>query len=44
MADKESRTVYKDAEWMLDPDVLASALEQLKFQPEIDLFALSSFY
>ena len=39
VADKESRTVYKDAEWMLDPDVLASALEQLKFQPEIDLFA-----
>jgi hypothetical protein len=39
VADRESRTLYKDAEWMLNPKDLASALEQLQFQPEIDLFA-----
>ena len=39
VADRESRTLYKDAEWMLNPDDLASVLKQLQFQPEIDLFA-----
>ena len=39
VADRESRTLYRDAEWMLNPKDLASALEQLQFQPEIDLFA-----
>ena len=38
VADRKSRTLYRDAEWMLNPNDLASALEQLQFQPEIDLF------
>ena len=32
VADRESRTLYRDAEWMLNPKDLASALEQLQFQ------------
>ncbi|XP_028393196.1 uncharacterized protein LOC114517607 [Dendronephthya gigantea] len=39
VADKESRKIYREGEWMLNPSYLQTALNLLKFQPEIDLFA-----
>lgn len=39
VADRESRTFYREAEWMLNSHYLQSALQILEFQPEIDLFA-----
>lgn len=38
-ADKESRRINLDTEWMLNASLLKSALEVLQFNPDIDLFA-----
>ena len=38
-ADQESRQTHTATEWMLQKKLLAHALDQLKFTPEIDLFA-----
>ena len=37
--DQESRQTHTATEWMLQKKLLAHALDQLKFTPEIDLFA-----
>ena len=39
LADAESRKTNINTEWMIDPEVLGSALDQLNFLPDIDLFA-----
>lgn len=39
VADRESRICYREAEWMLNSNYLKTALLELEFQPEIDLFA-----
>lgn len=39
VADRESRLCYREAEWMLNSNYLKTALLELEFQPEIDLFA-----
>ena len=38
-ADLESRQTHTATEWMLQKKLLAHALDQLQFTPEIDLFA-----
>lgn len=38
-ADRESRIINIDAEWMLNKDLLQCALAFLQFEPNIDLFA-----
>ena len=39
IADYESRKGYKDAEWMLNPEIFQKAVKHLKFKPDIDCFA-----
>lgn len=39
IADKESRQLYREGEWMLNPDHVKTAISKFHFQPEIDLFA-----
>ena len=40
VADRESRSIHSQhTEWRLNPAVLANAIKQFKFEPEIDLFA-----
>ena len=39
VADNESRKASGPAEWKLDPKSLRTALDDLQFHPEIDLFA-----
>ena len=40
VADKESRNFHiQNTEWKLDPLVLHEALKEIKFEPDIDLFA-----
>lgn len=39
VADHESRKTVGPTEWKLDPNSLDTALKQLQFRPEIDLFA-----
>lgn len=39
IADKESRNIYREAEWMLNPCYLQTAIKRFVFAPEIDLFA-----
>ncbi len=39
IADKESRHVYREGEWRLNPSSVQSAMTKFKFTPEIDLFA-----
>lgn len=38
-ADYESRQFQTEHEWMLDKDVLQTAIKKLRFEPECDLFA-----
>ena len=38
IADYESRKGYKDAEWMLNPEVFQKAIKHLKFKPDLDYF------
>ena len=38
-ADAESRKSYRDAEWMLNPQIFSHALRHHRFYPDIDLFA-----
>ena len=38
-ADAQSRKINLDAEWKLNPNFLAEALEVLHFEPNVDLFA-----
>ena len=39
VADRESRICYREAGWMLNSEYLKTALLELGFEPEIDLFA-----
>ena len=39
IADYESRKSYKDAEWMLNPEIFQKAIKHLKFKPDLDCFA-----
>jgi hypothetical protein len=39
IADAESRSTNSNLEWMLDKNTLTHALSELKFKPDIDLFA-----
>ena len=39
IADYESRKSYKDAEWMLNPEIFQKAMKHLKFKPNFDCFA-----
>jgi hypothetical protein len=39
IADKESRHLYREGEWMLNPNLVSTAIKEFNFQPEIDLFA-----
>ena len=39
IADYESRKSYKDAEWMLNPEIFQKAIKHLKFKPYLDCFA-----
>ena len=39
IADKESRHIYREAEWMLNRCHLQTAIKRFAFKPEIDLFA-----
>jgi hypothetical protein len=39
IADKESRHLYREGEWMLNPAHVNTAISKFNFQPEIDLFA-----
>ena len=39
VADKESRKIYREGEWMLNPSLVQFALKRFRFTPEIDLFA-----
>ena len=38
-ADSQSRKINLDAEWKLNPNFIANALEVLHFEPNGDLFA-----
>ena len=38
-ADSQSRKINLDAEWKLNPNFIANALEVLHFEPNVDLFA-----
>ena len=38
-ADQRSRKIYTQGEWKLNSDILQKTLKQLKFSPDIDLFA-----
>ena len=38
-ADRESRRVNVDAEWMLDPSIFKRVCKELDFKPTIDMFA-----
>ena len=38
IADKESRNIYREGEWMLNTSYLHLALDKFDFQPTIDLF------
>ena len=37
--DKESRKIYKQAEWMLDKDIYLHCVQRFSFSPTIDCFA-----
>ena len=39
IADYESRKGYKDAEWVLNPEIFQKAVKHLKFKPDLDCFA-----
>jgi hypothetical protein len=39
IADTESRHVYREGEWRLNPSCIQSGITKFKFIPEIDLFA-----
>jgi hypothetical protein len=39
IADKESRNIYREGEWMLNPSCVQIAINKFTFTPEIDLFA-----
>ena len=39
IADYESRKSYKDAEWMLNPEIFQKAIKHLKFKSDFDCFA-----
>ena len=39
IADYESRKSYKDAEWMLNPEIFQNAMKHLQFKPDLDCFA-----
>ena len=39
IADYQSRKSYKDAGWMLNPEIFQKAIKQLKFKPDLDCFA-----
>ena len=39
IADYQSRTSYKDAEWMLNPEIFQKTIKHLKFKPDLDCFA-----
>ena len=38
IADYQSRKSYKDAEWMLNPEIFQKAIKHLKFKPDLDCF------
>ena len=39
IADYESRKSYKDADWMVNPEIFQKAIKHLKFKPDLDCFA-----
>ena len=39
IADYQSRKGYKDAEWMLNPEIFQKAIKHLKFKPDLECFA-----
>ena len=39
IADYESRKSFKNAEWMLNPEIFQKAIKHLKFKPDPDCFA-----
>ena len=39
IADYESKKSYKDAGWMLNPEIFQKAIKYLKFKPDLDCFA-----
>ena len=39
IGDKESRKLYHEGEWRLNPVCIKIAMSKFNFQPEIDLFA-----
>ena len=39
IADYESRKSYKDAEWMLNPEIFQKAMKHLKRKPDLDCLA-----
>ena len=43
IADYESRISYKDAEWMLNPEIFQKAIKHLKFKPNLDAYLIDAF-
>ena len=39
IADYESRKSYKDAEWVLNPEIFQKVIKHLKFKPDLDCLA-----